>query len=154
MLTVADKKGNIIAPFATASVNVPDICMFDRTFTNLLELADDLNWNLHNSAMVLDAGFDSKFNKGVIEYANTVPIIKPNPRALRGREKNFKAMDEFEEVEYIYKGRFVIERCFAREDKYRKLALRYEKLASTFNGFRYLAYSMINYRSVFGKNWV
>lgn len=125
--------------------------MFDKTFTNLLELADNFNWSLDNVPMVLDAGFDSRFNKNLIKWENMQPVIKPNPRALNGRKGNFKRMDEFETVEYIYKGRFVIERCFAWEDTYRKLSLRYEKLSSTFNGFRYIAYSIINFRWVFGK---
>lgn len=101
--------------------------------------------------MVLDSGFDSYFNNNIIEYHNLIPIIKPNPRRTRDREKIYQLLDNFEHSKDIYKGRYVIERCFAWEDTYRKLAMRYEKLNATFNGFRYLAYSMINYRWVFGK---
>jgi hypothetical protein len=152
VLTIADNRGNIIAPFVVASANIPDIVLFDRTFTNLLELADDLNLDLFGSSMVLDAGFDSEFNKSVIAYANLNSIIKPNVRGLKNQKKIYQILNEFRNNENVYKGRVVIERCFAWEDTYRKLALRYEKLNSTFNGFRYLAYSMINFRWLFGRN--
>lgn len=128
-----------------------DSVLFDRTFTNLLELADGINLDIFNSSVVLDTGFDSQFNQSVIEYANCTPVIKPNIGARKDREKIYQILDAFEEVKHIYKGRFVIERTFAWEDTYRKLTTRYEKLNATFNGFRHLAYSMINYRWVFGK---
>lgn len=38
------------------------------------------------------------------------------------------------------------------EIRFRKLVIRYEKLQSTFMGFRYLAYSMVNFRWIFGKD--
>lgn len=60
-------------------------------------------------------------------------------------------LDEFEEIKDICKERHKAERCFAREDVYRKLAIRYEKLQRAFMGFRYIAYSMINFRWFFGK---
>lgn len=128
-----------------------DTVLFDRTFTNLLELAYELNLDILNSSVVLDAGFDSQFNKSIIAYANCTPVIKPNIGARKDREKIYQILDVFDEMKHIYKGRVVIERCFAWEDTYRKLSLRYEKLNSTFNGFRYTAYAMINYRWIFGK---
>ena len=79
-------------------------------------------------------------------------MIKPNPIGIKNREKIQKILEEFNALESIYKERYKIERCFAWEDTYRKLAVRYEKLQSTFMGFRYLSYSMINFRWVFGKN--
>ncbi len=128
-----------------------DSVLFDKTFTNLLEFADEINLDVFNSSVVLDAGFDSQFNKSVIEYANCKAVIKPNIGARKNREKIYQILDAFDEVKHIYKGRFVIERTFAWEDTYRKLSVRYEKLNSTFNGFRCMAYSMINYRWIFGK---
>jgi transposase len=59
-------------------------------------------------------------------------------------------LDMFEEVQEIYQERYKIERCFAWEDSYRKLVIRYETLQCTFMGFRYLAYSMVNLRKLFG----
>jgi len=78
-----------------------------------------------------------------------IPVIKPNLKNLQDEQKRHQRLDKFEAVEDIYHERIKIERCFAWEDTYRKLVIRYEKLQSTFMGFRYLAYSMINFRWLF-----
>lgn len=141
----------MLAPFAVNPVNVSDMTLFDRSLTNLLEIADGLHWNLRKSFITLDAGFYSDFNHGIIRYAGMIPVIRPNPRGIKNPKKLEQIWDGFFPVEHIYKERYRIERCFAWEDTYRKLAVRYEKLQSTFMGFRYLGYSMINLRSVLGK---
>lgn len=150
MLSIADNQGNIIAPLVVNSVNVHDTKLFYQSFTNLIEIADDLLLDLRNSCLTLDSGFDSSFNKNIVRYYGMVPIIKPNIGARKNQEEIYRIRDEFEEVKPIYKERYKIERCFAWEDKYRKLVTRYEKLQCTFMGFRCLAYSMVNFRSVFG----
>lgn len=137
---------------AVTSVNVSDMVLFDRSFTNLLEIADDLGWNLLKSFITLDAGFYSDFNHNIIRWAGMIPVIKPNPGARKDPAKLEKIWNDFYPVAHIYKERHNIERCFAWEDTYRKLAVRYEKRQDTFMGFRYLGYSMINFRWVFGRN--
>lgn len=151
MLSIADNNGNIIAPMVVTSVNVHDSVLFDYSFTKLLNLAQDLNLNIDKSFITLDSGFDSLFNKSIILSAELIPVIKPNIRGLKNREKIYRILDEFESLKYIYKERYKIERCFAWEDTYRRLVIRYERLQATFMGFRYLAYSMINFRWFFGK---
>jgi len=125
--------------------------LFDRSFTNLLETASFSGWDLNQSFITLDAGFHSDFNHSIIRWAGMIPVIRPNPRGIKNFEKLERIWNDFSPVAHIYKERYRIERCFAWEDTYRKLAVRYEKLQSTFMGFRYLGYSMINFRSVFGK---
>ena len=39
-LTIADNRGNIVAPFAVNSINVSDMALFDWSFAKLLELAE------------------------------------------------------------------------------------------------------------------
>lgn len=126
--------------------------MFYESFSNLLELADLLDLNIKGSYFTLDSGFDNYDTKNEILFRELIPVIKPNLRGLKNREKINKILDDFENVKEIYKERYRIERCFAWEDKYRKLVVRYEKLQCTFLGFHYLAFSMINFRSLFGKN--
>ena len=53
---------------------------------------------------------------------------------------------------HMYKERCRVERCFAWEDTYRKLVIRYERLHATHLGFKYLAFTMINLRWFLGKN--
>ena len=151
MLTIADNLGNVVAPFVVKPVNIHDTKLFDESFTNLLETADLLNLDIDESYFTLDSGFDSLFNNTIISEARLIPIIKFNLRGLKDREKIERIFNDFETIEFIYKERYKIERCFAWEDTYRKLVIRYERLQSTFMGFRYLAYSMINFRWFFGK---
>lgn len=151
MVEIADNKGNIIAPILVKPVNVHDSLLFDYSLTNLLELAQDLNLDISNAYITLDSGFDSGFNKSVAMAGGLTPVIKPNVRGTRSREKIYQMLDDFEVFKDIYHERHKIERCFAWEDTYRKLVIRYEKLQTTFMGFRYLAYSMINFRWFFGK---
>ena len=110
-----------------------------------------LGISLVDSYLILDSGFDDGKNRNQIEYSNLIPVIKPNLRGLKDREKNNAKLDAFEEVQEIYRERYKIERCFAWEDSYRKLVIRYETLRCTFMGFRYLAYSMINLKDVLGR---
>jgi hypothetical protein len=131
---------------------VHDSQLFYESFSNLIEFADALELDIKNSYLTLDSGFDNAATKNEILLRGLIPVIKPNLRGLKDREKINNILDEFETVEYIYKERYRIERCFAWEDTYRKLVTRYEKLQSTFMGFRYMAYSMINFRELFGKN--
>jgi hypothetical protein len=130
-------------------VNVHDNLLFDRSFTELLSLADFLCLDIHESHITLDSGFDDEKNKVQIREAGLIPVIKPNMRGLKNREKIGVKCALFEEVREIYQERYKIERCFAWEDSYRKLVIRYEVLQETFMGFRYLAYSMINFRGIF-----
>jgi len=150
-VAIADNNGNVIAPLKAYPINVHDTSLFDESFTNLLDLANELGLDLNNSYLTLDSGFDSRANRQAIKNANLVPVIKPNRRGEKDRRKIYQRLDEFEEYGNIYNERYKIERCFAWEDTYRKLVIRYERLQSTFMGFRYLAYSMINFRSLFGK---
>jgi len=129
-------------------VNDHDSILFPESFEKLIETADLLYLDILNSYLTLDSGFDSETNKMLISWQNLIPVIKPNPRNA-GREKRYAMLDEFEEIKSVYNERIKIERCFAWKCKYRKLVIRYEKLQCTFMGFRYLAYSMINFRSVF-----
>lgn len=106
--------------------------------------------DIKNSYLTLDSGFDDKSNYFNISRHGLKPVIKPNPRGTKDREKIYARLDDFNEK--IYKERYRIERTFAWQDKYRRLVIRYEKLECTRNGFKYLAYSMINFRSFFEQN--
>lgn len=132
-------------------VNNHDTTLLFESLENLIGTSDLLNFDIFNSYLTLDSGFDSYDNKKLISYQNLIPIIKPNPRRSK-RDKRYAMLDEFEEIKNIYLERIKIERCFAWKHKYRKLVIRYEKLQSTYLGFRYLAYAMINSREIFNDN--
>ena len=153
-LAICDGNGNILAPMNVQPINYHDSSLFDESFTSLLEISQDLLLVLEGNYLTLDSGFDSVENRAMIEQAGMIPVIKPNLRGLKRQDKINLRLDEFETHKDIYDQRYVIERCFAWEDTYRKLNVRYEKLQSTFMGFRYLAWSMINFRSFFKSNRV
>lgn len=120
--------------------------------SGFVEFADLLELEVWGKPFVLDSGFDARSIRNELTGWNFIPVIKPRAFSRKNQTKTNEILDEFELVKHIYKGRFVIERTFAWEDTYRKLNTRYEKLNCTFNRFRYLAYAMINFRWIFGKN--
>lgn len=115
------------------SVNRHDTTLFDESFTNLLDIAQDIPLVLEGSYLTLDSGFDSVENRAMIEQAGMIPVIKPNARRLK-QDKVNQRFEDFDQYQDVYQERYVIERCFAWEDSYRKLVTRYEKLQSTFMG--------------------
>lgn len=133
------------------AVNEHDSALLPESFEHLMKTVDELSLNLTNTAITLDAGFDSYENKTMIEWNNLIPIIKPNLRGTKDLSRINERLDAFERMKHLYKERYKIERVFAWKHTYRKLVIRYEKLQSTFLGFRYLAYAMINFRSVFER---
>lgn len=131
-------------------VNQHDCVLLPEGLDSLQDVADLVGLDLENSFITLDSGFDSGYNKRLIRAIKMIPVIKPNKRGEKNQEKINKMYEDFNEN--IYKERYKIERCFAWQDKYRRLVIRYEKLESTHNGFKYLAYSMINLRIFFNGN--
>lgn len=136
----------------TTAVNVHDSQLVPAALSGFVEFADLIDLDISDKPFVFDSGFDAEWIKNDLWDRKFIPIIKPRVISRKNRTKTNEILDEFESVKYIYKGRFVNERTFAWEDTYRKLTTRYEKLSCTFNGFRYLAYAMINFRWLFGKN--
>lgn len=141
-----------MAPFVTAAVNVHDSQLVPAALSGFVEFADLTDLDVWEKPFVWDSGFDAQWIRDRLIDERFIPIIKPRVILRKNKTKTNEILNEFLSVEYIYKGRFVNERTFAWEDTYRKLNTRYEKLNCTFNGFRYLAYAMINFRWLFGKN--
>ena len=131
------------------SVNVNDTSLLPESFEKLIDTASLFGINLAGSYLTLDAGFDSLANKTLIAWNELIPVIKPNVRGTKDEDKKELMFADFNEE--IYRERVAIERCFAWQDTYRKLVIRYEKLQATHLGFKHLAYSLINFRSIFGR---
>lgn len=139
-----DNHGFVIAPLVVRPVNETDIALFPESFDQLTDLADLIGLDLKGSYLNLDAGFDSDANKVMIRYQEMRPNIKVNPRGTKDKSKLAERSKDFNEE--IYKERFTIERTFAWQDVYRRVATSYDRLESTRLGFKYLAYSLINLR--------
>jgi hypothetical protein len=112
----------------------------------LTTLAELLELDIQDSYVTLDPGFDSEGVEEEIEMHDLLPIIKPNPRGSKRQEVLHAQFEKFDSIRHIYKERYKVERSFAWEDTYRRLVIRYEKLDVVHEGFKFLAYSMINLR--------
>lgn len=150
-MEICDDLGNIIAPLVVRPVNQHDSVLFNESFFGLLEVADLLDINLTGSYVTLDAGFDSEANRMTIAGQGLIPVIHPNPRGTKDQEKLEASQEAFEPYRKIYKQRYHVERCFAWEDVYRRLVIRYDRLQAIHRGFKYIAYSMINLRWFVGE---
>ena len=76
-----------------------------------------------------DAGYDSDANRQELLMRGIRPVIKPNPT-----RKNVPFFDEDR-----YRSRNQIERMFNRLKQMRRIATRYDKTRSSFQGFIGLA---------------
>jgi len=118
---------------------------------NLRHAVNFVSLDTCQSYLTLDSGFDGDNLKTLVCLQELIPVVKPNPRNC-GDEKRHALLDNFTGVGRIYKERYRVERNFAWKSKYRKLVTRYERLQCVHLGFRCLAYAMINYRGISGKN--
>jgi Transposase DDE domain len=141
----------VLVVCAAAPVNMHDSVLFPQALLQLTETAQRLGLTLTGIPLTLDSGFDSKDNEQLITGTGMVPVIKPNFRNTKDSKLIEQRTKEFKMLEVTYQLRHTVERGFAWEDKYRKLVTRYERLKETFDGCRYLAAAMVNYRAVFGK---
>lgn len=130
-------------------VNKHDTVLLPDSIGELADFASLISMDLSGSYLTLDSGFYSNYNHWLIRSHGMIPVIKPN-RGPTKDEKKIEAMYE-NFNERIYKQRFAVERTFAWQDTYRKLAFSYERLESTRGGLKYLGYALINSR-IFVRN--
>ena len=102
--------------------------------------------NFWDSSKTRPVWFEDFMGVDEVEHHGFRPVIKPNPRNGKREEVLHEQFERFDAIERIYKERYKIERSFAWEDSYRRLVIRYERLKETHEGFKLLAYSMINLR--------
>ncbi len=80
-------------------------------------------------AVLADKGYDSDDNRIAIRAAGAEPCIPPRKNRL----------EPIEYDRHLYKERNVVERFFAQIKQYRRVATRYDKKATNFMGFVWLA---------------
>lgn len=137
--------GYVISPLVIGPVNLNDTSLFPALLETFVDFGDLLGFDVRDTVMTLDSGFDSQANDDRISFHEMTPVIKPNLRRTTNTEKIHARLDAFNEA--LYKERYRVERTFAWADSYRKLSQRYEILEATHTGFRYLAYAMMNLKT-------
>lgn len=143
VVAFCDRYGNILAPFLTAAGNRNESPLFPEAFSGLKEMALKAGFSLSGSIMSLDGVYDSKANRKKIFNHNMTPNIPENKRnrkrTKRGRKRKFD--------KGIFRKRFeTIERCFAWEDKFKRLLVRFERISGLHLSLKLIAFTMINLR--------
>lgn len=131
-------------------VNEHDSVLFRDSIEQLADFASLMSLDLSGSYFTLDSGFDSDYNTWLIRSYDMVPVIKPNRRGTKDEKKIAAMYEHFNEP--LYRERFKIERVFAWQDTYRKLAHSYERLTATRIGLKYLGYALMNLRAFVGNS--
>jgi transposase len=144
VIAIVDAVGNIIAPLPLHAANEPDIVKLGDGLTMLKRMVKAIEVSVRGSILNLDAGFDSKANRKRVWNSGMRPNIKTNPRNRRTPKRGRKRWFD----EEVYKQRFTIERSFGWEDKFRRVLLRFERIAENHMGFKLLAFTLINLRWV------
>jgi len=139
----------VIGTVATKPVNLQDIVILPEAVDKLVASACRLGLNLEGSRLTLDPGFDSIENKQAVKAHGMIPVIKPNRRNIKEPIAIARLYRWFDRP--VYEQRFVMERTFAWQDTYRRVATSYDRLTATRSGFRLLAYSLINFRVTFAQ---
>jgi transposase len=131
-----------LSPLTVAPVNEVDLGLLPQGRKALKHVTRETGLEVTGAVLNLDAGFDSKAHRKGVCNAGLKPNIKENPRnrhtPKRGRKRFFAAA--------LYKLRFIVERPFAWEDKFKRLLLRFETKQSHHLGFKLIAFTLINLR--------
>ena len=142
MIALVDNHGYVLSPLTIAPVNEVDLGLLPQGLKDRKRVARAAGLTLPGAVLNLDAGFDSKTNRKCIFNAGLRPNIKENPRnrqkPTRGRKRFFD--------DALYKLRFIVERTFAWEDKFKRLLLRFETKQIHHLGFKLIAFTLINLR--------
>lgn len=130
-------------------MNIPDSTGLLEGYADFLASMKKFGIDLTGTVITFDPGFDSKEIKAMLNDSGATPVICPNRRNTKEPIAIARLYRWFDRT--TYKTRIVIERVFAWEDVYRKIALSYDRLPEIRMGCRYVAASMINFRVTFHK---
>ena len=146
MIALVENHGYVLSPLTIAPVNEVDLVLLPEGLKDLKRVVRAAGLAVSGAVLNLDAGFDSKANRKCVFNAGLKPNIKENPR---NRQKPKPGRKRFFD-NALYKLRFIVERTFAWEDKFKRLLLRFETKQSHCLGFKLIAFTLINLREFCG----
>jgi len=146
VIALVENHGYVLSPLTIAPVNEVDLVLLPEGLKDLKRVVRAAGLAVSGAVLNLDAGFDSKANRKCVFNAGLKPNIKENPR---NRQKPKPGRKRFFD-NALYKLRFIVERTFAWEDKFRRLLLRFETKQSHHLGFKLIAFTLINLREFCG----
>lgn len=101
-----------------------------------IECANELISELPYASLVADKGYDANALVTSVEAAGAQAIIPPRSNRIKPRQYDRGA----------YRERNLIERFFNRIKHFRRIATRYDKLASSYLAFVRVVCAVISYR--------
>ena len=143
MIARVDNPGSGLSPLTIAPGNEVDLVLLPEGRKALKRVVRATGLAVSGAVLTLDAGFDRKANRKCVFNAGLKPTIK---ETLRTRQKLKRGRKRFFEAP-LYKRRFLVERPFAWEDKFKRLLLRFETKQSHPLGFKLLAFTLITLRA-------
>ena len=143
-LVICDNKYNILAISDCIEGNHHDSYEIIENVQNMIVSMEKQSIEYHFSHLNADSGFDVKSFLVFIEQMEMIPNIKQNKRNTKKTEYPYRYMSD-----YIYANRFKIEVVFAWLDTYKRIIVRFEKLAVNFKSWLNIASAMINFRHIF-----
>jgi transposase len=143
IIAFCDRNCNIISPFISAPGNKNESPLLKAALLPLKQFEKEIGFNLSDSIMSLDGGYDSKSNRKLIFNNKMTPNIPENKRnkkvTKRGRPRLFSKDVSKERLRKI-------ERIFAWEDKFKRLLIRFERKSELHYAMKTIAFTMINFR--------
>lgn len=100
--------------------------------THEMKFAHELLADIKNAYVVADRAYDAAALRLALEANGCIVVIPSNPRA---------ALREYDR--HLYRDRCLVEHFFQRIKRYRRIAMRFEKLARNFLAFLYLASALV-----------
>lgn len=101
-----------------------------------IECAQDLIDGIDCASLIADKGYDANALIHTIHATGAEAVIPPRSNRIAPRQYDRSA----------YRARNLIERFFNRIKHFRRIATRYDKLASTYMAFERVVCAVISYR--------
>lgn len=98
-----------------------------------MKLAPELLRDVTNAYVVADSAYDAKALVQELEERGCQVVIPSNPTRATLRDLD----------EHLYRERFQVEQFFQRIKRFRRIAMRFEKLARNFLAFVQLASALV-----------
>lgn len=143
-----DRNGNVIAFMPVLPGNHNDCYNLEARFKELVEAIKyiaiflDADQTIEGAYLNGDPGFDVKSIRKVCFNNGIIPNIKENPRGRKSIKKGRKRLFD----EEIYKNRFVCERTYAWNDKFRGVLIRFDKKEIYWTAKNLLVFTLTNLR--------
>ena len=133
---LVDERGTPLSVVASGA-NVHDVKLLEPTLDQIVTERPPMQEPLREN-LCLDAGYAGEPARKAVEARHYVPHVRPRGEEIAAKKRNPRARAR----------RWVVERTHSWLNRYRKLLVRFEKTALSFEGLLQLACALIVFRRV------